>query len=187
MRLLWLFPLLSLLFGGCRPPASGPVQLEKRVPFHLREPADGPRMFSTHYVVFQLPDGQEERLVTTLENDANHMCIVASSPMGQTLFTLQLRQGTVTLDARVPLPKTMDPRLLLALVQLANWPLEDVRKGLEGVATLEDEGVTRILRRKERIVLSLKRDGLKPPFKVVALEIPSASIRAVITTLEELP
>jgi len=138
-------------------------------------------------VVFQLPGGREEILVASLENDADHMSIVASSPMGQTLFTLQLRQGTVTLDARVPLPKEFDPRLLPALIQFANWPLDDVRQGLEVDAHLQEENQVRTLSRKGRTVLTLRREGPAPPYRRIILEIPSASIRAVITTLEDQP
>ena len=185
MRLFWLLPLLALGFGGCAKPSSGTLLLGRGVPFVLRSPGEGPRLFSTQEVVFQLPGGREEILVTSLENDADHMSIVASTPMGQTLFTLQLRQGVVTLDARVPLPKKFDPRLLPALIQLSDWPLEEIRKGLKADASIEENGQLRILRRKGRTVLTLLREGKAPPYIKTTLEIPSASIRAVITTLED--
>ena len=174
-----------LLLGGCRNPSSGPLLLGRGVPFVLRAPAKGPRLFTTQEVLFRLPGGQEELLLTSLENDAEHLSIVCSTPMGMTLFTLQLRGGTLTVDARVPLPKAMDPRFLPALIQLSDWPLEDLRKGLQPDASLEDEGQVRILRRKGRTILTLRREGTAPPYRRTILEIPSASMGAVITTLED--
>jgi len=41
------------------------------------------------------------------------------------------------------------------------------------------------LRRKARTVLTLRREGQAPNFKTVTLDLPAASIRAIITTLED--
>ncbi len=186
MRIFRFLPLLGLLLlGGCRNPASGPLLLGRGVPFVLRAPAEGPRRFTTQEVRFRMPDGTEELLVTSVENDGERMSIVASTPMGQTLFTVLLRQGVVTLDARVPLPKAFDPRLLPALIQFSDWPLEELRKGLRPDASLEDEGDVRILRRKGKTVLTLRREGTAPPYRRTTLQIPSASVSAVITSLED--
>ncbi len=182
MRFLRFFPLIGLLLlGGCRNPGSGPLMLGRGVSFVLRAPAEGPRLFSTREVLFRLPGGQEERLITSLENDGERLSIVCSSPMGMTLFIVQLRQGLVTVDARVPLPKALDPRLLPALIQLSEWPLEDLRRGLNPEASLDEEGPQRILRRKGKILLILKREGARR----TTLEIPSVSMSAVITSLDE--
>jgi hypothetical protein len=155
--------------------------LGRGVPFVLRAPADGPRIFTTQEVLFRLPNGSEERLLATLENDGERMNIVCSSPLGMTLFTITLRQGTVTVDARVPLPKALDPRLLPALIQFAEWPLEDLRRGLAPDASLEEKDGVRTLSRKGKLLLSLRREGARR----ITLEIPAANVSAVITTLEE--
>lgn len=185
MKVLWLLPLFMLFLGGCHPPATGPLYLGRGVPFALRAPSEGPKFFSTQEVLFQMPDGSEERLVTTVENDAERMSIVASTPMGQTLFTIRLEQGAVVVDKRIPLPDRFDLRLLPALIQLANWPLEEVRKGLDAGATLEETGGLRTLRRKDRKVLVLQREGASAPYPKVTVDLPAVSIRALITTLEE--
>lgn len=187
MKCSWLIPLLALCLGGCRNPSAGPLLLRRGVPFVLRPSSEGPNLFTTQEVLFKWPGDREEILVTSLENNADHLSIVASTPMGQTLFTLQLRQGAVTLDARVPLPKEFDPRLLPALIQFANWPLEDLRKGLAAGTNLQEEGQVRILQRKGRTILTLRMEGAAPPYRRITLEIPSASIQAVITTLEDQP
>ena len=174
-----------LLLAGCRNPGSGPLMLGRGVPFVLRAPSDGPKLFSTQEVLFRLPGGQEELLVTSVENDRDHLSIVCSTPMGMTLFTLKLKDGVVTMDARVPLPKALDPRFLPALIQFSDWPLDDLRKGLPLDVSLDDEGSVRILRRKGKTILTLTREGAAPPYAKTVLAIPSASISAVITTLED--
>lgn len=185
MKFIWIVPLFALLLLGCRPPASAPLYLGRGVPFELRAPAEGPKFFSTQEVRFQMPDGSEELLVTSVENDAERMSIVASTPMGQTLFTIQLQGGAVIVDKRIPLPQRFDPRLLPALIQLGTWPLENLRKSLAPGTTLEETGEVRELRRKGRTVLTLHREGQPPLFKKITLDIPTASIRAIITTLED--
>lgn len=187
-----LLAFVLLLALGCRaiparPPcgsASEPIPLSRGLNYVLQAPEAGPDLFTTQEVVFELPGGQTQTLVTTLENGGRRMGIVASTPLGQTLFTVQVQDGQWKVDARVPLPREFDPRLLAALVQLGNWPLDAVRRGLGPGAELVEEGSRRILRRKGRVLLSLDRDGDAPPFRSLALEIPSLHVKAVIRTLE---
>jgi hypothetical protein len=183
MKAAWL--LLPLALVACRPPQSGPVHLDRRASLRLRAPKAGPRLFATQQVVFRMPDGQEETLLTTVENDGARLGIVASTPLGQTLFVIQVEEGGTRVDARVPLPRFLDPRLLPALVQLANWPLEDLRAGLGSGMELRDEGPVRKLLGKGRLVLSLTREGDRPPFRSVLMELPVQGIQARITTLED--
>ena len=185
MRTLWLG--LLLLIPGCRVPTTGPVRLARGVPFVLRAPEAGPKFFASQEVVFHPPGGGAETLLTAVENDGKRLSIVASTPVGLTLFTVQVQGGAATVDARVPLPARLDPRLLPALVQLANWPLEDLRLGLEAGALLQDAGPVRTLSRKGRVVLTLTRDGQAPPFRSVAVAIPALGITLDIRTLEEAP
>jgi len=173
--------LSCLLLLGCHRPESGPLLLGRGVPFVLRAPANGPRLFTTQEVLFRLPNGSEERLLATLENDGERMNIVCSTPLGMTLFTLRLTQSSFNVDARVSLPKALDPRLLPALIQFAEWPLEDLRRGLAPDASLEEKDGVRILSRKGKLLLSLRREGARR----ITLDIPAASVSAVITTLED--
>lgn len=187
-----LLPFALLLALGCRvlparPPsgsAADPIPLARGLAYVLREPGAGPALFTTQEVAFEMPGGQTQTLVTTVENGAQRLGIVASTPLGQTLFTVLLEDGQWKVDARVPLPREFDPRLLAALVQLGNWPLDEVRRGLGPGVELAEEGHRRILRQKGRVLLSLDRDGDAPPFRSLALEIPSLHVKAVIRTLE---
>lgn len=165
--------LLALL--GCGSP----------LPYALRPAAEGPRYFATQDVVFRLPDGSSEHLLTSVENDGKRLTLVASSPLGQTLFVLRTEDGRVDLDARVPLPRTFDPRLLAVLVELSDWPLEAARKGLPAGTELREEGSLRTLLRRGKVLLTLDRRGPAPPWQVVTLKLPAQGLEAVITTLED--
>jgi hypothetical protein len=170
-----LLVLLLAALAGCRP----------SFPFALRSAASGPRYFATQDVVFRLPGGEVQHLLTTVENDGATLTIVASSPLGQTLFILRTTEAGVAVDARVPLPKGFDPALLPTLVQLGDWPLEEVRRGLPPGMELQESGSRRTLLRRGRPFLELDREGQGPPWKVVTLRLPTLGMDATITTLDE--
>lgn len=182
LRPLILIPLL-LLPGGCQPSHNGPIRLARGAFFSLRDPAAGPDFFSCQEVRFTLPDGQEETLITAVENDRHRMSVVASTPLGQTLFTVQITSEATRVDPRLPLPPWLDLRLVPAFVQLANWPLDDLRSGLGPGLELFEEGPVRTLRHRGRILLRLAREGSAAPFETVILELPAQKVHAQITTL----
>lgn len=186
IRVLTLFSLL-LLAGGCRAPHTGPLRLARGAVFSLRGPAAGPVFFASQEVRITLPDGQEETLLTAVENDHHRMSVVASTPFGQTLFTVQITPETTRVDPRLPLPPGLDLRLVPALVQLANWPLDDLFTGLGPGLELVDEGAVRILRHRGKVLLRLTREGSAPPFRTVTLELPGQKVRAQIRTIEDAP
>lgn len=178
-----------VLLGGiaCRPPKTGPVYLERGVPFTLRAPSAGPAFFSSQQVVFTSAEGQDETLLTTVENTADRLNMVVSTPFGQTLCIVQVTPTGTQVDPRLPLPSWLDLRLLPALVQLANWPLEDLRTGLGTGLELKEEGRSRLLLRKGEIVMRLTFEGAAAPWKTVDVELPQRKVRTRITTLEEAP
>jgi len=96
-----------------------------------------------------------------------------------------VQSGAVTVDARVPLPDRLDPKLLPALVQFALWPLEAVRAGLGADVTCVEDGARRTLLRQGRVVWSVSRTGTAPPFQSLLLENPGMGLTLRIRTLEE--
>ncbi|BDU71447.1 DUF3261 domain-containing protein [Mesoterricola silvestris] len=155
------------------------------LPYRLQPASTGPRCFANQEVVFRRPGAQPERLLTTVENDGRRLSIVASSPLGQTLFVLRVEDGPAVLDARVPLPEAFDPNLLPALIQLSDWPLEEARKGLAPGMELREEGALRTLLRKGRTLLTLDRKGAEPPYRAILLRVPPMDLEATITTLDD--
>jgi hypothetical protein len=169
--------LLCLCACACRPSLA--------LPFELRPPGTGPAFFATQAVTFHLPMGRTEEVLTTVENGPDSMAVVATTPMGLTLFVLNLKDGVVALDARVPLPKEFDPKLLPTLIQLSEWPLVEASKGLGPGLALTETGNVRTLTRKGKPFLTLTRTGGGPPFRNVVLDCPSMGLQVDIKTLED--
>jgi hypothetical protein len=186
MRWSWL-ALALLTAVACRPPTTGPVRLARGVDFTLRPAGEGPTFFASQEVVCHLPSGAEETVLTAVESDARGLALVVSSPLGMTLFTVRCQDGTTQVDARVPLPRLLDPRLLPALVQLANWPVEALRLGLGSATELTEEGSMRTLSHAGKPILTLAREGQKPPYTTVRVAVPDLGITLVISTLEATP
>lgn len=177
--------LLLLLLAGCRRPDPGSVRLARGVPFRLCPPESAPDFFADQEVQFSLPDGARETLMTAVENRGGTLSLVASTPLGQTLFVVRVRSGAVSVDARVPLPARLDPRMLPALVQFALWPLDAVRGGLGPGITCEEQGAGRTLLRQGRVVWRVTRTGAAAPFRSLLLENPGMGLTLRIRTLDE--
>lgn len=177
--------LILLLLPGCRRPDPADIFVAPGVPFRLCAPEAAPDFFVTQEVLFGFPGGRRETLLATVENRGGALNLVASTPMGQTLFVVQVRDGAVTVDARVPLPGRLDPRVLPALVQFALWPAEAVRAGLRPGLRLEEDGPRRTLLRKAQVVWTVTREGAGPPYLSLFLEQPGLGLTLRIRTLEE--
>lgn len=185
MRRGFLLALLALV--ACRAPQTGPVRLDRGATFNLRPVGSGPAFFASQQVVFTQADGTEETFLTTVEHTPERLSLVASTPFGQTLFTVQMDAQGTRIDPRLPLPAWLDLRLLPTLVQLANWPLEEVRRGLGKGLALQETGSDRTLLKGTEVLLRLHREGDTAPYRAVELEIPRQKVRVRITTLEDTP
>ena len=185
MRRLLPITLLLCALPGCRGPVAGEVMLAPEVTFRLCPPETGPAFFALQEMVFTFPGGRRETAVAAIENKDGVLTLVASSLLGQTLFTVQVRGRVALVDARVPLPPQLDPQLLPALVQFALWPAEALRASLEPGTTLEQDGPRRTLLRRGRVVWTVTRDGAAPPFRSLVLENPGLCLTVRIRTLED--
>jgi len=141
-------------------------------------------MFVTQEVVFRLPGGGEETAIAVLENRGGTFSVVASSPMGQTFFIVQVKGPEVSVDTRIAIPGDLDPRVLPALVQLVVWPAAAVREGLGPGVELREEGDRRTLLRKGKPVWTATRTGPGEPPPQVVLENPGLHLRVQIRNLE---
>ncbi len=184
-RVLTLLLLLPLLLAGCRRPAVTQVYVAPGVPFRLCPPEAGPDLSVTQEVVFELPGGRRETVLAAIENRGGRMSLVASTPLGQTLLVIRARDGEMQVDARIPVPGDLDPRVLPALVQFALWPAEALRAGLGPEARLEQEGPRRTLLRKDKVVWTITREGAAPPYRRLVLENPALGLSVQVRTLED--
>jgi hypothetical protein len=176
--------LLPLLLAGCRRPA-GEVLVAPRVPFRLCPPEAGPDLFVTQEVVFHLPGGRRETALAVIENGGGTLSLVASTPMGQTLFVVRLRGTVATVDARAPLPGGLDPRALAALVEFALWPAEAVGRNLAPGIRFEQDGARRTLLRDGKVAWTVIRDGEAPPYSRMELVNPDLGLDVDIRTVTE--
>jgi hypothetical protein len=117
-----------------------------------------------------------------LENRGGTFSVVVSTPLGQTLFIVQVKGAEITVDARIPIPGDLDPRVLPALVQLVNWPAEAVRQGLGPGVDLVEEGPRRTLLRKGKPVWTVSRQG-----DLLVLDNPGLHLSVQIRNLEPGP
>jgi len=184
-RALTFLLLLPLLLAGCRRPAATQVYVAPGVPFRLCAPEAGPDLSVTQEVVFQFPDGRRETALAAIENRGGKLSLVASTPLGQTLFVIRAQDGEVKVDARIPVPGDMDPRVLPALVQFALWPLEALRAGLGPGARLEQDGHRRTLLRKDKVVWTVDWEGTTPPYRRLELTNPALGLSVRVRTLED--
>jgi hypothetical protein len=176
--------LLFLLLAGCQKPPIYNIYVAPGVPFRLCPPEAEPDFFATQEVVFGFPGGRRELVIAAIENQGGTLNLVASTPMGQTLFSVRVRSDTAAVDTRVPLPGGLDPRVLPALVQFALWPAEAVRASLGPGLRFEQDGTRRTLLRKDKVVWTVTREGAPPAFTRMVLENPALGLTLRIRTLE---
>lgn len=166
----------TTLPGGARYCLQASTDL---APFDVQQQVD---------VVF---DGRKETLIAQLEADATGIRFVATTPFGQKL--LQLADDNHELRVDLSLARGLDPVLLLALVQIAGWPVERVHAGLaptfEVLEVFETAGVQRVIRDgrdgKDLVVVRYTR-GL-PPQGDLRIELPTAGVELTITNLDRAP
>lgn len=127
--------------------------------------------------------GGRETLIAELEADAAGLRFVAMSPLGQTLLRASYDNQTATAgklsDAR------LSPLLLIAQLQLALWPADSVRAGLEAPLRLEESAGRRRILNGDETVLTIDYDGDRPPFRRMRMAIPAANIELDVETLPE--
>jgi hypothetical protein len=175
---------LALALAGCRPPADQ-VRMAPGAAFRLCPPEQGPRLQVTQEVTFRLPDGRREVALAVVENGDRGLSLVASTPLGQTLYVVRMRGSQVAVDARMALPAGLDPRLFAALVQFCLWPEAAVRAGLGPGMRLVQAGPVRTLLRDDAVLWRVTRDGDAPPFRTLELESPSLGVSVQVRTLEQ--
>ena len=185
MRSAFRFLLPALLALACQAPQTATVQVAPGVPFRLCRPEAGPEFFANQEVQFRFPGGRQETVMAAIENRGGSLNLVASSPMGQTLFEVRVHGTEVRVDTRIPIPGDLDPRVLPALVEFALWPEEALRPGLGEGIRLEADGARRALLRKGRPVWTVVREGDAPPFRTLVLENPALGMSVRIRTLED--
>lgn len=133
---------------------------------------------------------QQMTLLTRVENDAAGMRFVGLTPLGQTLMSVSWENGALRADLPPALQGKLDPALLLALIQIAQWPAEQVRAGLAPHWELREtpEGRRLHLTEHNDIMLDIAWEGRPTPSAIakrITIQAPAAGFRLDVLRLEE--
>ena len=126
---------------------------------------------------------KQETMIVGLKVHAAGMRFVGLTPFGHSLlkasYDNRTATGTQLADTR------LSPILLIALLQIALWPADALRAGLEAPLRVEEtDGQRRILNRDD-VTLTINYIGAQPPYQRIIVDIQRAAIQLNIETLPE--
>ncbi len=125
--------------------------------------------------------GQHETMIAELEVNDKGMRLVGLTPFGQTLLKISYDNRAITTsklpDSRLP------PGLLIALLQLALWPANALRTGLEAPLILEESAVQRRILNRDKVILTINYTGDQPPYRRIKMVIHAEDIELDVETL----
>jgi hypothetical protein len=138
--------------------------------------------FEVQQKVETLFNGQHETLIVELEVDLDNMRFVGLTPFGQKMLQMSYDNRVVSApllpDARI------DPVLMLAMLQLALWPVEEVRSGLDEGLVIVESSRQRQLMMNGKMVMLVSYTGAPVPYGDMHIEFPSAGLKLDIKTLD---
>ena len=124
---------------------------------------------------------RRETMIAEIENDTGSLRFVGLTPFGHTL--LHVSYDNREAHAATLPDRRLSPALLIALLQIALWPAESVRAGLEAPLTLEEGSGQRRLLHQGETTLSIDYTGESPAYRRMHLSIPAADLELDIETL----
>lgn len=100
-----------------------------------------------------LQRGDQRRVAeTVLRTDAEQAVLVGFGPGGQRAFTLSWSQDEMQWSTQGDVMDALPPRILLADLQLAFWPLADLQGRLPPGLRLEQHGRSRLLWKEDELI-----------------------------------
>ena len=170
------------LFAACMPTNEQCVRLPNKGRYCLvagRGPEFAAEQTST--VSFR---GKTLRLIARIASGRDSLHIASLSPLGQTLFQVSWENSTLRAEMPSALDGQVDAALFPALLQIATWPAEHVRKGLsEGLELIEEPG-RRVIRSGPDDVLVVSWEGNQLPYARLRIEAPMQGLTIDSRTLE---
>jgi hypothetical protein len=121
--------------GEGLPEAAGRADANPKPLFPLAPP-QGPARRIVQQLTAHWP-GREEMLLCVLELDGRHIAMAGLTQDGLSLFNVSYDGKTLEADKNPWVPETLVPELIIADLQLAYWPLDNVRKQLPKNLKLE--------------------------------------------------
>lgn len=120
--------------------------------------------------------GKPSQLITRTASGKDGVRFAGITPLGQTLFNVALESGTIQASLPPGMEGRIDGALFIALLQIAVWPAEDVRRGLQTDLVLVDGPGKRIIRRDDNDLLTITWEGNALPYQRMRFEAPEARL-----------
>ena len=124
-----------------------------------------------------------ETMVTEIEVNAKEMQLVGLTPLGHKLIHISynndVAKAIVLPDAR------LEPTLFIAMIQLAFWPTESVRKGLSAPLRLEESVNNRRYFENDKLVLEVQNMVAENAMNTFHISFPIVGLELEIENLPE--
>ena len=125
--------------------------------------------------------GRHETLIVHIENDRDGFQFVGLSPLGQKIFHVSFDNREA--HALLLPDRRISPSLLIATLQIALWPADRVRAGLEAPLILEESAGQRRIVNSGETTLMIEYTGDATPYRHLRLTIPAVDLELAIETL----
>lgn len=126
---------------------------------------------------------RNETLITNVMVNAERMTIVGLTPFGHKL--LEVSYNNQTTIATVLPSAQLEPAFLMAMLQLALWPEDNVRNGLSPIITLVSTQNQRRYLNQGKVILTIDYLGIKTPQDQLHIALPKLDLTLDIETLPE--
>jgi hypothetical protein len=173
--------LAALAFSGCAGHDSRCAQIPGGGRYCLQTTA-AVEPFDVQQKVEATLSGRRETMIFELEVDGDGMRLVGLTPFGQKLIQLRYDNRDASAD-RLP-DERLPPALLLSLLQLALWPANSVRSGLDPSLALSESADQRRILADGKVLVEVSYRGDRRAFGEMRIALPSAAMELEIVTLE---
>jgi hypothetical protein len=177
-----LIPALLWLVSGCAI-LRGRLPQEPYQPRPLAAPA-GPAVTATQEVSGEW-NGRTRTLLCALELDETHLAVAGLATTGLNLFTLEYDGETLSVHKSELIPQELDPRAVVADLQLAFWPAPALRDALGDDWQLQVTSRNRRLYRGGRLAVLVSYGDSDPWAGTVRLQDLQLGYQITVKTLNK--
>lgn len=129
---------------------------------------------------------QQMTLLSRVESDSKGLRLLGMTPFGQTVMSVSWENAVLRAELPAALEGKVDPAALLALIQIAYWPADQVRQGLGPQWSLLEEQQRRRLRlaNSDEDMLDISWEG-SLPYTQLSITAPSVGFKMTARQLDE--
>jgi hypothetical protein len=154
------------------------------VSYCLQSPASGPAFSVVQQVVIG-EGGQQETMLAYIENNPQRLALVGLTPLGQTVLRVTWDGSHIVASGPPGIGPSINPAVLMAVLQFGLWPPDAVRAGLPDNVAWEDGATGARLTRQGKSLLTLRRTGQAVPYDSLSVALQPAKLLINIHTLTE--